>query len=153
FTGDRSGDFLFAGLFRAGFASQPESRGREDGLILKNAYILAAARCAPPDNRPTPEELANCASYLDRELALLRPRVVLALGAIAWDAALGSIARSGVSIPRPRPRFAHAAVLTLAGSPTLLGCYHVSQQNTQTGRLTPRMFDDVMARIRSALAR
>ena len=151
FTGDRSGDFLYAGLFRAGFASQPTSVSREDGLRLKRAFITAAARCAPPDNKPLPVELESCAPYPDRELALLRPRVVLALGAIAWEAALGSFARGGVALPRPRPRFAHRAELALDGAPVLIGSYHVSQQNTQTGRLTEPMFDAVLARARALL--
>jgi uracil-DNA glycosylase len=148
FTGDRSGDFLFAGLHRAGFANQPRSEHREDGLALTGAFIAAPCRCAPPDNKPLLEELARCTPFLDRELALLPVQVVLALGAIAWNAALAWLARTGVDIPTPRPTFGHGTELALPRAPVLLGCYHVSQQNTQTGRLTPAMFDDVMARAR-----
>ncbi|MBJ6762595.1 uracil-DNA glycosylase [Myxococcaceae bacterium JPH2] len=152
FTGDRSGDFLFAGLHRAGFANQPTSEHRDDGLRLKDAFIVAAGRCAPPDNKPEPEELARCAPFMDRELALLPARVLLALGAIGWNAALVALARTGVVIPSPRPAFGHGAELPLPGGRTLVGCYHVSQQNTQTGRLTPAMFDAVMARVHTLLA-
>jgi uracil-DNA glycosylase family 4 len=153
FTGDRSGDFLYAALYRAGFASQPASVSRDDGLTLKRAFITAAARCAPPDNKPLPVELANCAPYLDRELKLLRPKVLLALGAIAWDASLGAFSRSGLELPKPRPKFAHGAELSVpAGGLTLVGSFHVSQQNTQTGRLTAGMFDAVLARVRSLLS-
>jgi len=151
FTGDRSGDFLYAGLHRAGFANQPTSQHRDDGLTLQGVYITCAARCAPPDNKPLPEELARCAPFLDRELALLPARVFLALGAIGWNAALVALARSGTVLPTPRPAFGHGAEVPLPGGRTLVGCYHVSQQNTQTGRLTPAMFDAVMARIRRLL--
>jgi uracil-DNA glycosylase family 4 len=132
FTGDRSGDFLYAGLHRAGLASQPTSDSRDDGLILKNCFITAPVRCAPPQNMPTPDEVRACRPYLTRELELLKPRVFFALGAIAWAATLEFL-----DWPRPRPPFAHGAVL----EDRVVGCYHVSQQNTQTGRLTPRMFD------------
>lgn len=152
FTGDRSGDFLFAGLHRAGFANQPTSTHRDDGLALQGAFIVAAARCAPPDNKPLPEELARCAPFMDREVALLPARVFLALGAIGWNAALGYLERAGGSIPSPRPAFGHGAEVRFPDGRTLVGCYHVSQQNTQTGRLTPAMFDAVMARIRALLA-
>ncbi len=148
FTGDRSGDFLFAGLHRAGFANQPRSEHREDGLALTGAYIVAPCKCAPPDNKPLLEELARCSRFLDREMALLPTRVVLTLGGIAWNATLAWLERTGVDIPTPRPVFGHGAELALPGAPVLLGCYHVSQQNTQTGRLTPAMFDAVMARAR-----
>lgn len=151
FTGDRSGDFLYAGLHRAGFANQPTSQHRDDGLTLRDVYITSAARCAPPDNKPLPEELARCGPFLDRELALLPARVFLALGAIGWNAALVAQARSGTDLPTPRPAFGHGAEVALPGGRTLVGCYHVSQQNTQTGRLTPAMFDAVMARIRRLL--
>ena len=152
FTGDRSGDFLYAALHRAGLASQPTSRARDDGLALEGAFVTAACRCAPPENRPSPEELSRCAPFLEAELALLGAPVLIALGAVAWDAALGALARAGHAIPRPRPRFGHAAELRLPGAPALLGCYHPSQQNTQTGRLTPQMLDAVLARA-VALAR
>lgn len=151
FTGDRSGDFLMAGLYRAGFANQPLSQHQGDGLKLLGAYITAAARCAPPGNKPQPDELARCAPFIDRELELLPTRVFLALGAIAWNATLTVLARTGVVFPKPRPAFAHGAELALPGGRTLVGCYHVSQQNTQTGVLTPAMFDAVMVRIRSLL--
>jgi uracil-DNA glycosylase family 4 len=144
FTGDQSGDFLFAALHRVGLANQAASTSRDDGLTLRDAYIVAAVRCAPPDNRPAPDEIARCARFLDGEDALLpRVRVVVALGAIAWRAYLDHFDRRGERIPRPRPAFAHGAVLEVAGR-TLLGSYHVSRQNTQTGRLTPAMFDAVL---------
>ena len=141
FTGDRSGDFLYAALSRAGIASSPVSRSREDGLRLTGAYITAAVRCAPPANRPTPEERENCMPFARRELELLEDvRVVVCLGAFAWDAALRIVAPA----VRPRPRFAHGA--ELAGAPALLASYHVSQQNTFTGRLTEEMADRVLER-------
>jgi uracil-DNA glycosylase family 4 len=139
FTGDRSGEFLYAGLHRAGLASQPQSIGRDDGLKLKGCFITAPVRCVPPDNMPTPEEIRACRPFLRRELEILKPRVYFALGAIAWAAILEHL-----DWPRPRPPFAHGAVV----DERIVGCYHVSQQNTQTGRLTPRMFD---AALRSAL--
>jgi uracil-DNA glycosylase len=151
FTGDSSGDFLYAALHRAGFSNQPFSSHRNDGLELKDAYIVSVARCAPPENRPTPPELKRCAGFLDRELELLPTRLLLALGAIAWDGVLWHFERRGVEVPRPRPRFAHAAELSLPSAPILLGCYHVSRQNTQTGRLTPGMIDRVLARARDLI--
>jgi uracil-DNA glycosylase len=150
FTGDRSGDFLYAALFRAGYANQPTSRERDDGLRLRDAWITAAVRCAPPANRPTPAERDACLPWAEREVALLeRARVVLCLGAFAWDAALRLLAMlagpDGRPPPRPRPRFAHGA--ELAGERlTLIGCYHPSQQNTFTGRLTEAMIDAVLER-------
>ncbi len=150
FTGDRSGEFLFAALHRAGLASRPESVGRDDGLRLTDVFITATLRCVPPQNRPTPDEIARCAPFLDRELALLRQRrLILALGAIAWTAWLAHLAGQGVALPRPLPRFAHGAELHLPGVTPALGSYHVSQQNTQTGKLTPRMFDAVLARAKT----
>jgi uracil-DNA glycosylase family 4 len=149
FTGDRSGDVLFDALYRAGLANQPTSVSIDDGLALGYTRIFAAVRCAPPDNKPTPEERDNCAPWLHRELALIRPtlRVVVALGAFAWAAwwpALRSVYE--VRPPQPRPAFGHAAEVRLGGPvPVLLGCYHVSQQNTFTGRLTPAMLDEVFA--------
>ncbi|HUE74498.1 MAG TPA: uracil-DNA glycosylase, partial [Pirellulaceae bacterium] len=152
FTGDRSGDFLYAALFRAGLANQPQSVSRDDGLTLKRVYISAAGRCAPPENKPTRQELANCQQWLDRELeALARLKVIVALGGIAWDAALKLLARSGEVLPRPRPAFGHAAEVAI-GNRTLLGCYHVSQQNTFTGRLTESMIDAVLTRAKELAA-
>jgi uracil-DNA glycosylase family 4 len=147
FTGDGSGDFLYPALFHAGLATQPGSRARGDGLALRGAFVTAACRCAPPGNRPAPGELDACAPFLDRELALLRGvRTALCLGAIAWEAMLGVLVRRGALLPRPRPRFAHGAELALPGMPVLVASYHVSRQNTQTGRLTPAMFDAVVRR-------
>jgi uracil-DNA glycosylase family 4 len=147
FTGDRSGDFLFAGLHRAGFANQPVSVARGDGLTLHDCWITAAVRCAPPANRPLPVERETCAGWLERELDLLAAmRVIVCLGAFAWDAAL----RLG-ALPRPRPRFGHGAEWRGARG-TLLGCFHPSQQNTFTGKLTPAMLDDVLARARRLAA-
>jgi len=148
FTGDRSGDWLYAALHRAGYANQPESAGGGDGLRLRDAYVTAVVRCAPPANRPTPAERDNCLPYLERELALLeRCRTVLALGAFAWDGSLRALRGLGVETPRPRPRFGHGAE-TPVGEWSLLGCYHPSQQNTFTGRLTAPMLDAVLARAR-----
>src|SRR5690242_9185891 len=149
FTGDRSGDFLYAALHRAGIANQPTSVRRDDGLALRGAFITAPCRCAPPLNKPLPEELANCSLWLDREVALLpEVRVVLALGGIGWAAALAHFARRGLVVPRPRPAFGHGAEARIPGGPVLLGCYHVSQQNTNTGKLTPAMIDRVLRRAR-----
>jgi len=146
FTGDRSGDWLFAALHRAGLANQPHATSRDDGLTLFRTRVLAAVRCAPPANRPTPAERDTCAPWLHRELALLAPtlRVIVALGGFAWDAALSWHAHA-TPLPRPRPRFGHGAHTRL-GDVTLLGSYHPSQQNTFTGRLTETMLDDVLAR-------
>jgi uracil-DNA glycosylase family 4 len=149
FTGDRSGDFLYAALHRARLANQPTSVSVDDGLRLSDVYIVCVVRCVPPDNKPRPDEIARCAHFLDDEAALLpRVRVVLALGAVAWSAALDSAARGGVSIPKPRPRFEHGAQAAI-GARVLLGSYHVSQQNTQTGKLTERMFDAVLGRAKT----
>jgi uracil-DNA glycosylase family 4 len=147
FTGDRSGDFLFAAMHRAGLANQESSRSRDDGLVLRGAYIVAAIRCVPPGNLPRPDEIARCAHFFDEEVACLpRVRVILALGAIAWRACLDHFGRaSAVDAKSPRPPFAHGAVCSIGGR-TLLGSFHVSQQNTQTGKLTPAMFDAVLAR-------
>jgi uracil-DNA glycosylase family 4 len=153
FTGDRSGDFLFAALHRAGLASQPTAVSREDGLALRDVFIVATVRCAPPGNKPLPDEIRNCARFVDAEIDLLpRARVALALGAIAWTAFHEHLARRGLALPRPRAPFAHGREASL-GSFTLLGSYHVSQQNTQTGRLTPRMFDRVLARAKELAGR
>jgi uracil-DNA glycosylase len=147
FTGDRSGDWLFAALYRAGFASQPASTTREDGLELTGAYITATVHCAPPANKPTPAERAACAPYLARELALLRDAVVVvALGQLAWHAVAAHYAL------RPRPAFGHLAESPLPDERVLLGSYHPSQQNTFTGKLTVPMFDAVFARVRTLIA-
>jgi uracil-DNA glycosylase family 4 len=152
FTGDRSGDFLYAQLYRAAFASQPSSTHAGDGLTLHNAYITAAARCAPPDNKPLPSEIQNCSAYLEQELDLLRPRAILALGAIAFDTYLRLLVRRGQLASRTGYRFAHGAHYKLPGNlPRLFAAYHPSQQNTQTGRLTPVMFSSVLRQIRHAL--
>ena len=139
FTGDRSGDFLFAGLHRAGFASKPTSTHRDDGLRLDDCFITAAVKCAPPANKPLPAERDACGSWLDAELALLdRLRVIVCLGAFAWN----------VIAPRPLPKFGHGAEACDASGRALLGCFHPSQQNTFTGKLTPAMLDAVLARAR-----
>jgi uracil-DNA glycosylase len=151
FTGDNSGSFLYAALYRVGLANQPTAVSRDDGLVLKGVYISATARCAPPGNKPLPEEVANCASYLDAEWELLvQKRVVLALGRIAWDAALSLAGRHGFVAPRPRPAFGHGAEVILNPTLRLLGSYHVSQQNTFTGKLTAGMFEAVLRRAMEA---
>jgi uracil-DNA glycosylase family 4 len=145
FTGDRSGDFLFASLYRVRLANQPTSASRDDGLRLTDAYVAAVNRCAPPQNRPTPEERDTCLPFLVRELAALPDvRVIVALGSVAWDGALLALAASGHRA-RPKPRFGHGAD-GIVGPYTLLGCFHPSQQNTFTGKLTPSMIDGVMRR-------
>jgi uracil-DNA glycosylase len=151
FTGDRSGDWLFAALWRAGFANQPTSVARDDGLRLTDCWVTAAVRCAPPANKPLPSERDNCQSaWLEPELGLLtRVRVIVCLGGFAWDAALRTLAALGLGerVPRPRPRFGHGARADI-GRFVLLGCYHPSQQNTFTGRLTEEMMDEVLTRAR-----
>ena len=148
FTGDRSGDWLFGALHRCGFANQPESRAIGDGLRLRDCYVTAAVRCAPPANRPAPAERASCQPYLERELALLGGvRVIVCLGGFAWDVALRVRASLGEPPPRPRPRFGHGAELP-GERFALLGSYHPSQQNTFTGRLTEDMLDAVLLRAR-----
>lgn len=152
FTGDRSGDFLYAALHKAGFANQPTSLQRDDGLRLTNAYITATCRCAPPDNKPLPKEIANCRGYLERELEILKPVAVLALGKIAWDGYLEILKRRGVIPSRALYQFTHGAQAEpVAGGPRLYGVYHPSQQNTQTGRVTPAMYAAVLTRIRRFL--
>jgi uracil-DNA glycosylase len=152
FTGDASGDFLWAALHAAGLADRPSSRRADDGLTLRDAYIAAAVRCAPPANKPTIEERDTCAPFLAREVALLSNlRVIVALGQFGWDAALRSIAAGGVPTARPRPRFGHAAEVRL-GPYVLLGSYHPSQQNVSTRRLTSAMFDAVLDRARWLVA-
>jgi uracil-DNA glycosylase family 4 len=146
FTGDASGDFLFAAMHAAGLANQPTGRRPDDGLTLIDAYIAAAVRCAPPANKPTPLERATCQPYLARELAILdRVRILVALGAIAWEAAFRTIAALTGEDARPRPRFGHGAVAR-AGGYEVIGSYHPSQQNTFTGRLTPPMLVEVLER-------
>ncbi len=147
FTGDRSGDFLFASLHRTGFANQPASTGPGDGLRLKGAYVSAVNRCAPPANEPTPEERDRCLPFLEREMdALPRLRVVVALGAYAWDGILRALAARGFPV-RPKPRFGHGQEVAI-GELVLLGAFHPSQQNTFTGTLTPAMLDGVFVRAR-----
>jgi uracil-DNA glycosylase family 4 len=148
FTGDRSGDWLFGALHRAGYANQPTSVARDDGLELRDCYITAAVKCAPPQNRPLPEERDRCRPFLDRELALLeRVRVIVCLGAFGWDAALRALTAAREPAPRPRPKFGHGAEARV-GRYTLLGSYHPSQQNTFTGRLTTDMLDAVFTKAR-----
>jgi uracil-DNA glycosylase family 4 len=148
FTGDRSGDFLFASLHRAGFANQPGSVGVGDGLSLTGVYVAAVVRCAPPDNKPTPQERTNCLPFLVHEIDLLADlRVVVALGSFAWDGALRALAERGEHLPA-RPAFGHLAEAQV-GPYRLIGSYHPSQQNTFTGRLTPEMLDAVWARART----
>jgi uracil-DNA glycosylase family 4 len=149
FTGDRSGDWLYAALHRAGFANQAASIDRSDGLALTGAYVSCVVRCAPPDNKPNPRERDRCIGYLVREIALLgRVRAIVALGGFAWDGALAAAAELGHAIPRPRPKFGHGAEAQI-GPWRLLASYHVSQQNTFTGRLTEPMLDQVFARARA----
>jgi uracil-DNA glycosylase len=156
FTGDGaggSGDFLFGALHRAGFANRATSARADDGLALRDAYIIATVRCAPPDNKPLPSEIANCADYLDAEVAALpRLQVIVALGKIAWDAWFQHLARTGFPV-RPRPVFAHGAEVALPNTRpgVLVGLYHPSRQNTNTGKLTPPMYDDVLTRVRGLL--
>ncbi len=152
FTGDRSGDVLYAALYRAGLASQPTATRIGDGLTLSKVRITAPVHCAPPANKPTPQEIRTCSRFLERELALLSPtlRVAITLGAIGWQALLRVLDLLGWSIPRPRPAFGHGREVALSHPTgralTVLGCYHVSQQNTFTGRLTPAMLDAVLTR-------
>jgi uracil-DNA glycosylase family 4 len=147
FTGDRSADWLFTAMHRAGLANQPTSESRDDGLRLRDAYVTAVVRCAPPANKPTPGERDNCLPYLERELDLLpNARVVVALGKFGWDGFLRAASTFGIPAPRPKPRFGHGAEAALGERFTLLGCFHPSQQNTFTGKLTVPMIDAVFAR-------
>jgi uracil-DNA glycosylase family 4 len=151
FTGDKSGDFLYAALYRSGFANQPMAHSRVDGLQLIDAYIAASGRCAPPDNKPTLEELDNCRPYLIAELRLLKnARVIVALGKIAFDNVLLALAARDIAILRPRPAFGHEVIYRL-NDYTLIGSYHPSQRNTQTGLLTSQMFDRVFRLAKAAL--
>jgi uracil-DNA glycosylase family 4 len=148
FTGDRSGDFLYAALYRAGFASQPTATALDDGLQLNDVYISAAARCAPPDNKPLPEEFDNCRPYMAADFRLLpRLRAILALGKIAFDSVLRVFSDAGLAISRPRPAFGHRLAYRIGGY-ELIASYHPSQRNTQTGLLTAEMMDRVMAQVR-----
>ncbi len=152
FTGDRSGDWLYRALHRAGFASRPEAVSRDDGLRLHDAFVTAIVRCAPPGNRPTPQEREACRPWLEAELELLeRVRVIVALGRMAWDQTLRILADLGVPVPRPRPRFGHGVEVGPLGHVVLLGSYHPSQQNTFTGKLTEAMFDGIWSRARALL--
>ena len=152
FTGDSSGDFLFRALHRAGFANQALSVSRDDGLTLTDCYVAAAVRCAPPDNRPAPVEFARCRPFLVREIRRLPGvRVVVALGALAWEASWRALGEAGYPTPAPRHPFGHGAEVAV-GNVRLLGSYHVSRQNTNTGRLTEAMFDAVWKRVRTLLA-
>ena len=149
FTGDRSGDLLYQALYRAGLASQPESVSRHDGLALKGTWITAAVRCAPPGNRPTPAERDACRPFLEREWDLLpNLRVVVALGGFAFSVVLRFLRDRGETLPRPLPRFGHAAETAIRHDLSVLASYHPSQQNTFTGKLTPEMFDTVWRRAR-----
>ncbi len=153
FTGDRSGDWLFGALHRAGLASQPEATSRGDGLRLGNVLVTAAVRCAPPANKPTPAERDACRPWLEAELDLLRDvRVFVTLGSLAWNQTLRILADRGVAVPVPRPRFGHLAEVALDDGPWVLGSYHPSQQNTFTGKLTETMFDRVWARAKALAA-
>ena len=152
FTGDRSGDWLYRAMFRAGFASQPTSSGIEDGLRLNGAWVTAPVRCAPPANKPTIEERDTCRSWFDAELALINPEVFVALGDYAYRAVWRHIADGGLAVPRPRPSFAHGLEVAVSGGPMILVSYHPSQQNTFTGRLTEDMLDAVFGRARELVA-
>jgi uracil-DNA glycosylase len=151
FTGDRSGDWLFASMYRTRWCNQPHSVDRTDGLTLTGAYVVAAVRCAPPANKPTLDERDTCAPYMVREMQLLPGlRVVVALGSFAWDCILRVLPQLGIDRPRPKPRFGHLAEVDL-GPFTLLGSYHPSQQNTFTGKLTEEMLDAVFTRARALI--
>ena len=152
FTGDQSGDWVYRTLHRFGFANQPTSQHRDDGLRLEDTYITAAAHCAPPDNKPSRSELAACRPYLARELQLLtRVRVIVPLGKVAFDTYLAARRDLGLPFPAARPHFAHAASSWLPEGTLLLASYHPSRQNTQTGRLTQAMFEAIFARVRQEL--
>jgi uracil-DNA glycosylase len=152
FTGDRSGVFLYQALYDAGFANQPSALQRDDGLRLNNTYITATARCAPPDNQPLPSEILNCREYLEREIEILRPQAVLALGKIAWDVYLSILKQRGMIESRAGHPFAHGAEAEFPEAGLrLFGVYHPSQQNTQTGRVTSAMYAQVLRRVRRFL--
>ena len=147
FTGDASGAFLYPALYRAGFANQPSALSRDDGLTLKDLYLTASARCAPPANKPSPEELNNCQPYLERELEILKPKVIVCLGRIAFDRILRIY-----SIRNPAWKFGHGALFQMDNGISLLCSYHPSQQNTLTGKLTAAMFDEIWAKARSLVS-
>ncbi len=149
FTGDRSGDWLYRAMWRSGFASQPESTGRDDGLTLSGAWVTAAVRCAPPQNKPSVDERDTCAVWLDRELDVLEPAVLVALGDFSYRSIWRHLGDRGHALPKPRPRFAHGLEVTVSNGPVLLTSFHPSQQNTFTGRLTEAMLDSVFARANS----
>lgn len=148
FTGDRSGDWLYRAMSRAGFANRPESVGRNDGLTLSGAWVTAAVRCAPPQNKPTVGERDACAMWLERELAILSPAVLVALGDFSYRSIWRYLGKSNRDLPRPRPRFAHGLEIDVPDGPVILVSYHPSQQNTFTGRLTEAMLDKVFDRAR-----
>jgi uracil-DNA glycosylase family 4 len=153
FTGDRSGDFLYAAMHRAGLATQPTSTHRGDGLELRGAWVSSAVKCAPPDNKPLPPERDACAAFTRRELALLTNlRAIVCLGGFAYEAAVRLLRETGRVLPHPLPKFGHGVVVPVDGGPTLVLSYHPSQQNTFTGRLTPAMLDDVFALARRAIS-
>jgi uracil-DNA glycosylase family 4 len=152
FTGDRSGDWLYGTLYAFGFSTLPQSMHRKDALTLKDCYITAAVRCAPPANKPTPQEFERCRPYLVQELKLLKNvQVVVALGKIAFDSFLKAYQEKGGIVPKPRPQFSHGSLVRLGDGLTLLGSYHPSQQNTFTGKLTSEMFREVFAKARGLI--
>jgi uracil-DNA glycosylase len=152
FTGDRSGDFLYAAMHRAGFASQPTSLHRADGLELHDAWVTSAVKCAPPDNKPLPPERDACACFIRRELALLPGvRAIVCLGGFAYEAAVRLLREAGYTLPHPLPKFGHGVRVPVEGGPTLVLSYHPSQQNTFTGRLTPQMLDDIFTSAREII--
>ncbi len=154
FTGDRSGDWLYRALYRAGFASQPESFSREDGLVLTDAWVTSVVRCAPPVNKPFPEERDHCCRWLDEELDLLsNARVILCLGSFAYTAIMRRLSQRGFLVPKPRPRFEHGLNIEIENGPLIISSYHPSQQNTFTGRLSESMFDSVFAEARFWISR
>jgi uracil-DNA glycosylase len=151
FTGDRSGDWLYRAMFRAGFASRPTSTDRDDGLVLDGAWVTAPVRCAPPENTPTAEERSQCRPWFDAELAIIDPAVFVALGGVAYQAVWRHLGDRGLALPRPRPGFAHGLEVVIVGGPVVIASYHPSQQNTFTGRLTEEMLDGVFARAAALL--
>jgi len=154
FTGDRSGDWLYGALYAHGFANRPDATHRDDGLELKDCYITAAVRCAPPQNRPSLAEFERCRPYLVHELKLFKgAKVIIALGKIAFDSFLAAYQKNGCAIPKPRPKFGHGASMILPGNLRLICSYHPSQQNTFTGKLTREMFDHIFAQARAALSK